>query len=349
MENLTISECKAGQSGGGVYSSAVLSMTDVSISDCYATQSGGGIWQKDKKLTLSGSSCIETCYAKQGGGIYSLHNLDLISEGKNGTAIKDCEARDVTITRSDDTVTGTLTEGFNEENLGGAVYQNAATLNIYSDLGTKIENCKAYSGGGIYSNGNCTVNLGENSKTSFVVISACEAVYGGGIYQNGEANNGTVNYRNASVIENCIASAGGGGVYLNAGTFYLYDTASITGCEARSAENIYSDTNLGGAIYQNGGTLNLWGNTGGKIESCRAYDGGGVYQKGGTLTLGDTNNLRKGTVLSGCTAEHNGAGIYVANGSDANNPVQMNMSYGTITNNVASVEGGGIAVGGENV
>ena len=130
-------------------------------------------------------------------------------------------------------------------------------------------------GGGIYNNGNITINGGST-------ISGNSAPDGGGICNW----TGTLTINGSSTISDNSATDGGG-IYNKDGIL------TITG----STISTNSATEHGGGIY-NGGTLIITGST---ISGNSTANGGGIYNHG-TLTI-------TGSTISGNSAEY-GGGIY---------------------------------------
>ncbi|MBR6889844.1 MAG: hypothetical protein IKN05_02530, partial [Clostridia bacterium] len=304
-------------------------------------------------------SAINTTGAVNGGGIYKYAG----TINFNGGVVQYC----------------TATEN------GGGIYNYSGDLNCYgpAESTVTIDHCKAKNGGGIYQLLG-TLNLGKSGDTTKGIISNCTATEnGGGIYMTGID---TFNLRNTSKINDCVANGSGGGVYANSSNFYIYDSGIIENCVAAAdaqdadGQTVYTFnlSNLGGGVYHAGGNFYFYAN-GGKVDRCSAYSGGGIYHAAGAETIGDTaNNNRYGQII-GCSAEQygggiyhaggtlqirndknsnvsaitgntakTGAGVYVENGASTNDLNVLDVQGGSITQNSASVAGGGIAVGGGN-
>ncbi len=112
-----------------------------------------------------------------------------------------------------------------------------------------------------------------------------------------------------------------GGAAINA---ISCSAVNITGCKFENCVST-ATTGFGGAIYWDGGTLNL-SNT--DITSCSAPKGGAIYVKSGKVVMDS------GTI-SGNTATTDGGGVYV----DSNGTFIM--SGGTISGNTATNGAGG--------
>ena len=113
--------------------------------------------------------------------------------------------------------------------------------------------------------------------------------------------------------------SGGSAVGVNGGTFILND-ATIDGTDKAM-------TNYGGGVEIEGGTFEM---RSGKITNCSAgYGGGGIYvDEGGTFRM-------KGGEISGNRGGSSGGGVYLRSG-------KIEIVDGTITDNAASEDGGGI-------
>ena len=299
--------------GFGTMPTGVTAPTAKKMSGCSAP-TGGGIYLdgSSSKLYLVSGTIDDCSTTTNGGGIYQ-NNGTLYLQGGTVSA---CRA------------TGS----------GGGVYQNSGTLNFSSG---SITGCTAKNNGGGVNLVNGTFDFTGGS------ISACEATAnGGGIYLGG----GKFKIE-SGLIDGCIAKAGGG-VYINSTTDPINISRNgdvITNCKAAAVTTdsesgvktySYSSANLGGGIYQMVGDLNI--NNNAAIRGCEAYDGGGVYLAGdkGTLDLGEEGKT-SGGILAGCTASHNGGGLFQNKGT-------LNIYAGSqVTDNTATnANGGGIHLGG---
>jgi hypothetical protein len=172
-----------------------------------------------------------------------------------------------------------------------------------------------------------------------------------------------------SVINNCIISDNGGGVYVANGTFIMNggtisgNTASYYGggvCVNGGTFTMNDGTisnntaSAGGGVYVTNGTFTM---NGGAISNNTASGGGGVCLSSGTFTMeggaisnntatsqggggvcvyGGTFTMNGGTI-SDNTATSQGGGVYVNGGT-------FTMDGGTISNNTATDSGGGVYV-----
>lgn len=187
-----------------------------------------------------------------------------------------------------------VTGGYVKDASGGGVCVDSGGIFIMND-GIISDNYAGFDGGGVYVSQNATF------------------IMKGGSIKANEVGAGAGNY------------SGGGGVYVNGGTFTMED-GEIT--QNNGLKN-------GGGVYVGGsGTLSM---SGGEISSNTVTgDGGGVYVSAdSTFTMTSGITVPK---IIGNEAGGNGGGVY-AGGT-------LNMNGGEISGNTATYNGGGIAVDG---
>ena len=187
-----------------------------------------------------------------------------------------------------------VTGGYVKDASGGGVCVDSGGIFIMND-GIISDNYAGFDGGGVYVRQNATF------------------IMKGGSIKANEVGAGAGNY------------SGGGGVYVNGGTFTMED-GEIT--QNNGLKN-------GGGVYVGGsGTLSM---SGGEISSNTVTgDGGGVYVSAdSTFTMTSGITVPK---IIGNEAGGNGGGVY-AGGT-------LNMNGGEISGNTAVYNGGGIAVDG---
>lgn len=154
---------------------------------------------------------------------------------------------------------------------------------------------------------------------------------------NLQGYNGTQGIKRASNFDSSMINLTGGtldisnltidgGGYTNAHR-PLYTSNSVT-LNIKSGTTIQNNTSTanGGAIYVNGGTVNM---SGGTIQNNKAKYGAAVYTVSNT-----TFNLSGGTIQNNSTTEGSGGAFYTFG--------KFNMSGGTIKSNTAKTWGGGI-------
>jgi len=208
-----------------------------------------------------------------------------------------------------------------------------ATMSFFTIQNGRVTGSEAY-GGGIYNNGNltlnnCTVKANQANPTTFYGSS-----YGGGIY-----NAGIMTIKGSTVEYNYATGyyAYGGGIN-NWGTMTIEDS-TVQYNNAMSS----SDEALGGGIY-NEDTLtiinsNIRGNTAWSTYPDDAY-GGGIYNYG-TLIMDNTN--MEGNIARGYYAV--GGGIY--NHQNGNMEINnSNINKNEAQSSGSSCYGGGISLNG---
>lgn len=125
----------------------------------------------------------------------------------------------------------------------------------------------------------------------------------------------------------------GGAIYVDGGTLNMYSGTLI----GNQVTGIYgSSEGHGGAIYGNGADINIYGGT--IVGNSAAYYGGGIYAYNGSVTLGDS------TTVDAATIEYN-TGSY-GGGIHANGSTVLLDDGGYLQYNTASTYGGGIYVQG---
>ena len=276
-----------------------LTMKNVKITDCKTQDNAAGIYfNKGKDLTLE-HCIIEKC---KGKGSQSSGGID-IQEPKGTVRIKDttienCEAK---------------------ANGGGMYLNNVANCTLEK---VKIQKCSAANGGGIYNSGGTLIlkecSIGDNASDS-----GNTAKKGGGVYLK---NVVTLTMQNVTVKNN-KALTQGGGIYLADGELKIPADTTIAHNSATNNTASNHNSEAGGGIYVEKGTLTL---NGGIIfgNSANANKGGGVYlnktssfimnsgeikncsaKYGGGVSLAGTSTFRmNGGTITGCKAEAEGEG-----------------------------------------
>lgn len=311
---------------GSCTQSMFVSQADSDFTLTRATLDGGATWVESTKTFSDESECVNvTGGLIKAGGALTLDNKAVL--------------RNSLTTNTD---------------LGGgaAIAVDPATPKTFTITlknGSKIQRCKATNGGLLYvADSGKTVTLNNEGAA----ISDITADNGGYVY----LQSGTLEL-NSSFTGGTAAN--GGQLYVNGGTLKLNGT--LTGGTATS----------GGQLYVNNGELRLLN---GALTGGKATNGGCAYVNGGTLKIDNPDSA----TLSGHEATENGGGVYVGssgtfrmyNGEitgnsakigagafvNAGGKMYMNGWTGTgqtesahvrMTDNTASVKGGGIAVGGE--
>ena len=303
--------------GGAIYIKQyrAFTMTDGEINNCVGTDGAGAIhMESGATFTMTGGT-IDGCQAEKldGGAIYVSEYATVYL---NGGVIENCKAN----------------------NSGGALFIVRKAKTVLS--GATIKNCKASElyGGAVYNNGTFIMNKSTSSISGRTIFGdRNSALKGGGIYNDGE---GTLELSSGTIEGWALYDGGGGGIY-NAGT------ATISGDVIINAAALDD----GGGLYIAGGKVTM---SGGTIKNCGANNnGGGVYVGGGTFTF-------DGGIIDSCSATNYGGGVYISNGNfnfsgkidscsadygggvATTGSAKFTMESGTISNNTARENGGGI-------
>lgn len=252
------------RNGGGIYVNQYGEIT-VNGGEVFSNSTpnnGGGISGNGKFLTINNVKIYDNYAGQNGGGIYTGNGVFTL----NGGEISDNRAA----------VAGA---GINV--VSGKVVLNDGLISANrTEEGTETQ-C---SGAGIYLHGNSTLDMYGGSIT----LNYAKR-WGGGVY----INSGSVfNMYGGQFIGN--ESVRGGGVYLNDGTFNLYD-GYFTGNSADSA------TDSGSAIYVRARAFNMYG---GVVTKNIANGNGAVYVGGP-----DIMTLYGGVIINNTTANVSGAGF----------------------------------------
>ncbi|MBO4706335.1 MAG: leucine-rich repeat protein [Spirochaetaceae bacterium] len=221
-----------------------------------------------------------------------------------------------------ETWSGLVLDGAKDNGITGSCISNSGSLTLN---GGTIKNCSGSFGGGVYSGGTLKIFGG--------VITDCSARIGGGIYSNGTLimDDGLITANQSTSEDYGSGSTGGGGVYVNNGTFTMNNGA------IRQNTALYG----GGGVYIHSSSTDAFIMNDGEIDSNSAPQGGGVYIWGScTATMND------GSISSNdATGTGNwkgGGGVYVNTGA------QFTMTDGNINENTAAECGGGVYVYGSN-
>lgn len=315
------------QNGGAIYikENRSITMTGGTIQNCVGTDSAGAIYMESGATFTMTNGTIKNCEAEKlnGGAIYvsALAKVDL-----NGGTIESCTANNsggglFIVQDAEVHLSGGKINSCTASTLyGGAIYNNGTFRmnNAYSSIGGTVDNLlwasTAKKGGAIYNDGEGVLQLSAGKimgKTLILQELGNSTGEGGAIY-----NGGSATISGGVKIDGIINKGNGGGIFVAGGTVRI-SSATITGK--------VNSSGAGGGVYVAGGTFNL---NGGTINDCSATNGGGVFAGAGTF------NLNGGTI-DGCSATY-GGGV-VASGSAI-----FKMSKGTISNNTASENGGGV-------
>ncbi len=288
--------------GGGIYNAGHGTiLTDVSIiaSNASSTGDGGGIYNDaGASITMKGGEVKNFTMTGSGGGIYNAGSLVFDSytdaDGKvyevkisgnsaaNGGGIYN--AAGAVLEMNGGTISGNAATTGN----GGAIY--TASVNEVKLNGVTVSgnSSTSGSGGGIYlaDNSSMTITGGE------IYANNADKGNGGAIY-----NNGTLTLENVTVGKNGYANraANGGAVWQEKGMLtikggsFSYNTATASG----------------GAIYVNGGSMN--------VDLVTEFSNNAATGNGGAVYVAkDTGNIQITNAVFTANKGDNGGAIYIA-------------------------------------
>ncbi|KQC33508.1 hypothetical protein AAU57_09415 [Nonlabens sp. YIK11] len=337
--------------GGGMHltGAATSTITGGTVNNNTASNEGGGLWNGSGTMTVSGVQIDSNIAAGNdtsspgaagGGGIYNEGGTVVLT---NNTVVSNNQA------------TGA-------QSTGGGVLNAAGTFTATDSEISSNESNRA--GGGIETNGTSSVTLTNvtlDSNITGVVTGMGAPGNGGALHVSGA---GSVDITGGTVNTNDAANEGGG-LWNGTGTMTVSGT-TISANTARGSDAEVAGASGGGGIYNEGGTVNLTNNT--VVSNNQATGaqstGGGVLNAAGVFTAtdseisGNESNRAGGGIetngdssveltntnldgnLTGATtgpgAPGNGGGLHVSGAA----PVTI--TGGTVNNNIARKEGGGL-------
>jgi len=245
--------------------------------------------------TIIDAQSLGRIFDNSGGHALAIDNLTL----RNGfSVIGGAIINTGTVTITDSTISGCVAGAD-----GGAIH-NGGTVTITDST---ISGCVAVADGGAIDNHDGGIVTMTDST-----ISGCTAIANGGAINN---HDGGIVTMTGSTISGCWTNINGGAIY-NGGTVTITDS-TISGCWT---------SNNGGAIFSNGDTVTITGST---ITGCTATNGGAIINYGTTITITgstitgctatdggaiwstvSTVTIQGSSIISDCTASHNGGAIY---------------------------------------
>ncbi|TWU58392.1 CHRD domain-containing protein [Rubripirellula reticaptiva] len=363
----------ASRAGGGIESAGgTLTMSGVTLSNNiagpvgFATPgNGGGLHiSGDGNAVINGGTVSGNIAAREGGGLWNsvgtmtVDGTTIVNNVASGDAADDGGGgifnNGGTLTVSDAIITANAADG--TLGSGGGIFSTDGNVTIDSTrIGGPVAadgNLANRAGGGVeVVDGNLTLNLGTDVSFNTAGIN------GGGLHSTGAA----IVTSNMVIFGSNTAASEGGGLW-NSAT----GTLSINGGSITS--NVASGNNAangGGGLFNNGGDLQISGATiDGNVADGSSGSGGGILNLGGSLTVINT-------AITDNTANRAGGGIEVTDGSattltnvslDGNNagvsPAiaapgnggglhvsgggTVSVIGGTVNNNIAASEGGGL-------
>jgi hypothetical protein len=294
LTDLTISNGKTNNSGGGLYNIATMTLTNCTFTNDVAAEEGGGL---DNENIMTVVNCTFTNgSANYGGGLYN----------------------DATMTMSGSTITNNVLTGVGGGagfgNEGAAILTNCTiTGNVGSaagDVGGGILNFYMLSiTGGTISGNSANSNGGgiDDEGTGLTVVNTTigqnTAAIGGGVYSD------AVTTISASQISGNIATGTGGGVGATNAAVVNINNTTINGNTA---------TGNGGGIFDNG-TMTVTNST--LSGNVSAGSGGGIAALGTAVSVLDST-------LSGNSATGSGGGIFLGAHLQLVNSIVANSVHG---------------------
>lgn len=316
------------QNGGAIYikENRSFTMEGGTIQNCVGTDGAGAIHMESGSTFTMTNGTIKNCEAEKldGGAIYVSATAKVYL---NGGTIESCTANNsggalfITPTAQAFLSGGKINSCTASTLYGGAIYNNGTFTmnNSYSSIGGTVDNLlwasAAKKGGAIYNDGSGVLKLSAGKIMGKTLI--LEEYQGNSTGEGGVIYNvGSATISGGITINGIINKGNGGGIFVAGGSVRI-NSATITGK--------VNSSGAGGGVYVSGGNFIL---DGGTINACSATYGGGVYVAGGTF------KLNSGTI-DGCSATYGGGVATSGSG-------KFDMTNGTISNNTASENGGGI-------
>ncbi|WP_404307455.1 CHRD domain-containing protein [Neorhodopirellula lusitana] len=327
--------------GGGLHISGMgdATITNGTVSGNTAAREGGGLWNSVGIMTIDGTTITGNTASGDaaddgGGGVFN-----------NGG----------TLTVSNATITGNTADG--TLGSGGGIFSTAGNVTVNS---TQIGGANAAdgntanrAGGGIeVVDGKVTLNFGTDVSSNHAGIN------GGGLHSTGAA----VVTSNLAIFASNTADSEGGGLW-NSSTGTLDINGGAISSNVASGDE--SD-NGGGGVFNDGGSVTIDDAAiAQNVADGTAGSGGGILNDGGSLTIGGVTNIannranRAGggieatagstTILTGVKLDSNSAGVSPATAAPGNGgglhisgSGNATITGGTVDNNTAASEGGGL-------
>ncbi len=352
--------------GGAIYiGGGTATIIGGTIKNCYAAYGAAVYIAGESKLDISGNIKMQNNYATcMGGAIYSINSTINMTSGEisnntagqngGGVRLESCTGTFsggvIGVNNSGDAIAD-LENYSNKANLGGGL--SIASASNVEIKGTMISHNIAKTAGGIFVESGSTLTL----TSGWIKNNAVTEKHGGGMTVDGVLNmNGGHVYHNAVKNSNGETEGNGGGIFVGkngtvnlngglidwnsgsagAGIHGWEATINIAGTEIACNNS----TDKAGAIFLNGGTLNL--KQGSIHENSAKGNGGAIYSINATINMtggeiGDSSRTTGATStdFSNKSGEHGGA-IYIKEGST------LNLHGGAIAHNVSMQAGGAV-------
>ena len=361
INGCSITGATASDYGGGIYANGKnLTIGDfgtkhTTITNCTASNQGGGIYHNKDGGTFSMTNAAitgNTTRSNAGGGIYTKAGTVTITGGSvsNNTASKDgggiYQSKDGTFAMTGTTVNGNTTTN----STGGGVHTVAKTVTITG--GSISNNTASKDGGGLYSNAQTSLTINGTTISG----NSSQNNSGGGVWYDGADDTKRANM--TLTLSGCAINGNsanyGGGVYTQVKTVTIGDYTDANNQSQTAHTSISNNTakNHGGGLYHNvylkqsdntyayldGAALSV---TNASIDGNRITAsgkyGGGVYTNVKTLTI-------TGGSISNNTATSDGGGLwYDGSDNDSRGAMTLALSGCAIDGNTAlNGNGGGI-------
>jgi len=326
--------------GGGLHITGpgTASFVGGTVSNNLAAAEGGGLWNSAVgSLTISNTNIIFNIAsgvdADQGGGaLYNdggtlvVTNAELNNNQANGTAGSGggILSKGGTVTVSGGTINGNMAS-----RAGGGIEINAGTVTntLTSTLSIDGVTLESNSTGSAPGNGGALHITGPGTATvaNSTVTNNIAAAEGGGLWNSAS---GTLSVTGTQLVGNVAngsaADQGGGALYNDGGLLTIADT---------TMRNNRADgtSGSGGAMLNNGGTVEL---------SSSSMSGNTAMRAGGAIE----DNAGKGMTITAATFSSNSTGANPGNGGalHISGAGTVTVTTSTVVSNTASAEGGGL-------
>ena len=241
---------------------------------------------------------------------------------------------------------GTGWVGADSNYIGGVLVNSTGTFNLYDGEISGNRSAHDNRSSGTFNGGAVYVNGGKFTMTGGVIKN--NRAGGGNVLGDGGAvyigAGGKFTMTGGEISGNTV-SRNGGGVAVVKGTFEMTGNAKISGNKAQMDYRHYEHKG-GGVFVGASGTFTMSGNAGVEGNLVRngysdsVAQGAGVYvSEGGTFTMSEKSSLKSNTMTSQYQSDAKnlyGGGVFVGG--------TMSLNGGTIEDNTAFYEGGGLYV-----
>lgn len=341
--DIMLNENVANINGGGLHISAAgaVTMTGGMANDNVAQMEGGALWNSApgtltvRNATLNDNSANGND-ADQGGG--AIHNdggvlivTDTTMQGNSASGTSGSGGGILAVPGSDVTITGGEISGNSASRAGGGIEVRATMTDVVTSVisgTTFISNTTGANpgnGGALHITGPATVEV-----QSSIVMSNTATAEGGGLWNSAS---GTLTVADSTIQGNSAAGnaadQGGGGLFNDGGTMIVTDT-TISNNQATGTAG-----SGGGILVTPGGTLSV---TGGSITGNMSNRAGGGIELNATMTDTVAITVTNVNLINNMTGSSpgNGGGLHITG------PGTAYFVGGTVSNNSATAEGGGL-------